>query len=33
MDKHTVIRMKKMPDGSRKIVSKEVIDVEVKKDE
>ena len=33
MEKHTVVRMKILPDGSRKILSETVKEVEVKKDE
>jgi len=33
MEKHTVVRMKLSPDGSRKILSKTIKEVEVKKDE
>ena len=33
MEKHTVVRMKILPDGSRKILSKTIKEVEVKKDE
>ena len=32
MEKHTVVRMKLSPDGSRKILSKTIKEVEVKKD-
>jgi hypothetical protein len=33
MVKHTVVCMKILPDGSRKILSKTIKEVEVKKDE